>query len=211
MPIHHYCAQYSDEYDRLKLGLPTSSNFKQLFTKPSDRFPGGQPSKQWLRLARHCIAERLLKRKVETFTSYHMERGLEAEPEAAAWYGWDRGIEPELIGFITTDDGKIGCSPDRLVGDDGLLEIKCPLPETQVKYLTEPNAEYEHWPQLQGQLYVSGRQWVDLLAWRRDMDRIVIRVERDEDYILKLEWQLRNLCHYIDSVMAKIQQTGSQL
>ncbi len=206
MPIHHFCAQYSAQYDDLRLGLPTSSNFKQLFTKPSEKFPKGQPSKQWKRLAHHCIAERLLQRKVETFTSYHMERGLDLEPQAVAWYEWEKGIETKQIGFITTDDGKVGCSPDRLIGVDGLLEVKCPTPTGQVGYWANPNAEWEHWPQLQGQLFVSHRRWIDLLPFHRELPRLVIRVERDEEYIEQLAWQLKELCDYIDRVMEKIQQ-----
>ncbi len=206
MPILHFCAQYSGEYDALKLGLPTSSTFDKLFTKPSKKFPKGQESTQWTALAHHLIAERLLGRKVESFTSYHMERGLEMEPEAVAWYEWDTGVETALIGFITTDDGKVGCSPDRLVGESGLLEIKCPTPSGQVKYLLSPEAAHEHWPQLQGQLLVSGRDWVDLLAWHRELPRIVVRVERDEEYIEKLDWQLKALNQYIDGVMNRITQ-----
>jgi hypothetical protein len=204
MPKLHFCAQYSSEYEALKLGLPTSSNFHALFTKPSKKFPKGQPSTQWKHLAHHLIAERLLKRPVETFTSYHMERGLEMEPEAVAWYEWETGVETQLIGFITTDDGKAGCSPDRLIGEDGLLEIKCPTPTGQVDYLLDPDAAHKHWPQLQGQLLVSGRRWVDLLAWHRHLQRRVVRVERDEEYIGQLDWQLRLLNQYIDGVMSRL-------
>lgn len=205
MPIYHFCAQYSAEYDAIKLGLPTSSHFKMLFTKPSKKFPKGQESTQWKTLAHHLIAERLLGRKVETFTSYHMERGLEMEPEAVAWYEWNEGVETQLLGLIVTDDGKVGCSPDRLVGNEGLLEVKCATPTVQVEYLLDPNAAHQHWPQLQGQLLVSGRKWVDLLAWHRELPRIVIRVERDEEYIEKLDWQLKALNQYIDGVMSRIE------
>jgi hypothetical protein len=63
-----------------------------------------------------------------------MERGLIVEAEAADWYEFDQEVTVQRIGFITDDDHTVGCSPDRLVGDAGLLEIKAPLPQTQVEY-----------------------------------------------------------------------------
>jgi hypothetical protein len=213
MPKYHFCAQYSAEYDTLKLGLPTSSSFDKLFTKPSKKFPQGQPSKQWKGLAKRLIAERSLGDRIETSTTYHMDKGLEMEPEAVAWYEWDQGVETQHIGFITSDDGKIGCSPDRLVGDDGLLEVKCPGAVGHIGYIIPAllideveclNAAYAHWPQLQGQLLVSERKWVDLLVWHRRLQRVVVRVERDEEYIDQLSWQLRELNRFVDGAMDKI-------
>src|SRR5689334_10779581 len=122
MPIFHPdLAQYSEEYDRLKLGMPTSSHFHKIIT------PQGKPSKQWREYACVLIAERILQRKIEFYNSPAMERGLIVEAEAADWYEFDQDVTVQRIGFITDDNRTIGCSPDRLVGDDGLLEIKAPL------------------------------------------------------------------------------------
>ena len=120
MPIFHDVAQYSEEYDRLKLGLPTSSHFHKIIT------PQGKPSKQWREYACVLIAERILQRKIEFYNSPAMERGLIVETEAADWYEFDQDVTVQRIGFITDDNRTIGCSPDRLVGDEGLLEIKAP-------------------------------------------------------------------------------------
>ena len=129
MPIfHHDVAQYSEAYDRLKLGIPTSSNFHKITT------PQGKPSKQWREYACVLIAERILQRKIEFYNSPAMERGLIVEAEAADWYEFDQDVTVQKVGFITNDDHTVGCSPDRLVGDAGLLEIKAPLPQTQVEY-----------------------------------------------------------------------------
>ena len=128
MPIFHEVAQYSEEYDCLKLGIPTSSNFHKIIT------PQGKPSKQWREYACVLIAERILQHKIEFYNSPAMERGLIAEAEAADWYEFDHDVTVQSIGFITDDDHTMGCSPDRLVGHDGLLEIKAPLPQTQVEY-----------------------------------------------------------------------------
>ena len=96
--------------------------------------PQGKPSKQWREYACVLIAERILQQKIEFYNSPAMERGLIVEAEAADWYEFDHDVTVQRIGFITDDEHTMGCSPDRLVGDDGLLEIKAPLPQTQVGY-----------------------------------------------------------------------------
>jgi hypothetical protein len=121
MPIfHHDVAQYSEVYDRLKLGIPTSSHFHKIIT------PQGKPSKQWREYACVLIAERILQRKIEFYNSPAMERGLIVEADAADWYEFDQDVAVQRVGFITDDNRTVGCSPDRLVGDEGLLEIKAP-------------------------------------------------------------------------------------
>lgn len=200
MPVLHKCAQYSDEYDRLRLGLPTSSNFDKIIT------PGGKPSKQWEKYAYHLIAERFLDRKIDTFTSRDMELGLMMEQDAANDYELMTDRTVDLIGFITNDEGTAGCSPDRLIGEDGLLEIKCPKPQTQMEYLVTGKVDKEHWPQLQGQLYISGRKFVDIMAFNPELPRCILTVERDVEFIACLEKQLKEFNAFIDQVVDKISE-----
>jgi hypothetical protein len=202
MPILHDCVQYSDEYDRLRLGLPTSSNFHKIIT------PGGVPSKQWQDYACHLLAERVLERKVDTYTSRPMERGLIVEAEAAEWYELDSDQVTQKIGFVTTDDGKVGCSPDRLVGEDGLLELKCPLPQTQMEYWITGEVDDRFRPQLQGQLYITGRKWVDIVCWCEELPKVVMRVEPDEKYIEKLARELDIFNHFIERIMERLREGG---
>jgi hypothetical protein len=136
-----------------------------------------------------------------------MENGLAMEPDAVAYYEFETGRDTTQIGFVTTDDGKIGCSPDRLVGDDGLCEIKCPMPQTQIEYLLTGKLDKGYWPQLQGQLFVTERKWVDIVSWHPELPRIVIRVERDEAYIACLKKLLDDFNGFIDEVMQKISTT----
>ena len=198
MPILHFCEQYSDDYDQLRLGIPTSSSFDKIIT------PGGKPSKQWKKYAFHLIAERCLQRKVDSYTSEWMERGLVLEQAAAEFYHMMKGAEPKLIGFITNDEGTIGCSPDRLLGDDGLIEIKCPMPQTQIEYLLTGEIDKDYWPQLQGQLFVSGRQFVDIISYHPELPPSIIRVERDEVFIACLESLLQEFNDFVTKAMDKI-------
>jgi hypothetical protein len=198
MPILHKCEQYSDEYDRLKLGIPTSSNFDKIIS------PEGKPSKQWKKYAYHLIAERLLDRQVDSYTSPYMERGLALESDAAEFYEMLRDQPLERVGFITNDDASIGCSPDRLIGEDGLLEIKVPAPQTQVEYLLTGEIDRKYWPQLQGQLFISERKFVDIISYHPELPPSIISVERDDVFIACLENLLWEFNSFLREVMAKI-------
>ena len=203
MPIfHHDVAQYSEEYDRLRLGIPTSSNFHKIIT------PQGKPSKQWREYACVLIAERILQQKIEFYNSPAMERGLIVETEAADWYEFDQDVTTQRVGFITDDDHTVGCSPDRLVGGDGLLEIKAPLPHTQVEYWISGEISERFRPQLQGQLYISQRSWVDIVCWHDVLPKLVMRVEPDEKFIEALDRELLIFNYFIDRVMDKIRATN---
>ena len=205
MPIFHDVAQYSQEHDRLRLGIPTSSNFHKIIT------PQGKPSKQWREYACVLIAERLLHRKLEFYNSPAMERGLIVEAEAADWYEFDQDVTVQRAGFITDDRHRMGCSPDRLVGDDGMLEIKAPLPHTQVEYWLSGEVGERFRPQLQGQLYVSQRCWVDILCWHDVLPKLVVRVEPDEKFITALDRELQIFNYFIERVMEKIRATSELL
>ena len=196
--IIHDVEQRSAAWDALRLGKPTASNFDKILT------PGGKLSEQWKRYAYHLIAERLLGRPVGTYTSPAMERGAIVESEARAWYELYNNIDVRRVGFIETDDHRIGCSPDFLVGEEGLGEIKCPEPAAMVEYLLTGELDKRYKPQIQGQLWVSERKWVDIIAWHDELPRCVIRVERDEEYIEKLGREVLSTCAEIDRVIGMI-------
>lgn len=203
MPILHSVVQYSPEYDKLKLGLPTSSNFKKIVTPTM-----AKKSDQRKDYAYHLIAERLLGYRIETYQSEHMRRGMIEEAEAVEWYQWDTGVTTEQVGFITNDEGTLGCSPDRLVGDDGLLEVKCLSDKEHVQALCEGRINVRFRPQLQGQIYISERDWVDILLWHRVLPRLVIRVEPDERFMETLIRELDSFVALIDAEMDKIHTAG---
>lgn len=200
MPIFHDCDQGTDEWDKLRLGLPTSSSFDKIIT------PGGKPSKQWQKYAYHLIAERFLDRAVNTYTSPAMELGKMLESDAVGQYELLTGSVAKKIGFVTNDENTIGCSPDRLIGDVGLLEVKCPQPQTQIEYLLTGEIDREYWPQLQGQLFVSGREWVDIIAYMPELPPSIVRVERDVEFIACLESLLSDFNAFLDKVMNKIHE-----
>jgi hypothetical protein len=200
MPKLHDVEQGTEAWERLRLGIPTSSSFDKIIT------PEGKPSKQQEKYAYFLLAERFLNRKINTYTSAAMENGKIIEEDAAADYELQSGLDTSLAGFVTTDDGLVGCSPDRLVGDEGLLEIKCPQPQTQMEYLITGKVAKEYYPQLQGQLYVTGRKWVDILSFNPELPRSIIRVERDDAYIGCLENLLWEFNNFLKTVTDKISE-----
>src|SRR5580704_9318626 len=202
MPIfHHDVAQYSEEYDRLKLGIPTSSHFHKIIT------PQGKPSRQWREYACLLIAERILQRRIEFYHSPAMERGLIVEADAVDWYEFDQDVTVQRGGFITDGDHTVGCSPDRLVGEDGLLEIKAPLPHTQVEYWISGEVNERFRPQLQGQLYIPAKLGRYRLLACDMLPKLVMRVEPDEKFIKALDHELQIFNYFIERVMEKIRVT----
>jgi hypothetical protein len=88
------------------------------------------------------------------------------------------------------------------------LEIKAPLPHTQVEYWISGEVNERFRPQLQGQLYVSQRAWVDIVSWHEVIPKVVMRVEPDEKYIKKLADELAIFNHFVERVMEKIRATN---
>lgn len=200
--IIHTCEQGSEAWFALRVGKPTASEFKKIIT------PGGKFSTQSRDYAIRLVTERLLNRSLETLTATEwMARGTELEPEAARAYEFREDTETIPVGFVSTDDGLIGCSPDRLIGDAGLLEIKCPAPATHVGYLVDgPGNDYR--PQVQGQLFVSERDFVDFWSYSPEMPGVLIRTVRDEPYIRLLAAALDQFLDVRDEILERARAAG---
>jgi hypothetical protein len=173
--------QGSDEWAWLRAGIPTASNFDKIITA------GGAVSKQAEKYLQELLAERMMGHPVDDIKTSWMERGNMVEAEAVAFYEMQRDCDTEKVGFITNDAETWGASPDRLVGKDGLLEIKCPSPSVHVGYLMQSGSAYQEYRvQVQGQLWVAERQWSDILSFHPEMPMALHRIERDEKFIEKM-------------------------
>lgn len=161
-----------------RLGIPTASCADKIVTA------SGAPSRSRDKYMHDLIAERLLGVPTDTYGGDFMERGSALETEAVKFYEFTRNIDTTPGGFVTTDDGRAGCSPDRLVGDRGGLEIKCPKPATHVGYMLGHGAVAKDYViQVQFSLWVSEREWWDTLSYHPDLPEALQRVERDEKLI----------------------------
>lgn len=194
MPVVHDCAQGTRRWRNLRLGIPTASEFAKIVT------PNGKLSGQADKYMNELLAEAMLGHEIEAVQTKWMERGNEYEGDAVKAYEFDYECETERIGFITNDAGTIGASPDRRVGTVGGLEIKCPKPNTQIARLLSGLIDDAYNPQLQGQLWVSGWEWIDNLYYHPELPRSIIRVPRDEKYIALLA---DSISAFVDQMAAK--------
>lgn len=174
--------QGSPAWLHARLGLPTASRFKDIITPAK-----GDKSKSYRTYLYELLAERLTGEPSESFTSEWMQRGNELEPRARDAYAFLHDVEVSQVGLMLNDAGTIGASPDGLIGTDGGLEIKCPKPSTLVRYMIEAKLPDIYKPQVQGNLWISGRQWWDFVAYHPGMELFVLRVQRDEEYIARME------------------------
>jgi hypothetical protein len=197
------CSQGSDEWLQARLGIPTASQFHRLLT-PKTMRPSGSAEKYLYEL----LAEWALGFPLQELSTGFIERGSQMELDAVRYYELQRDLDTEAVGFCLTDDGIAGCSPDRLVGDRGLLEIKCPSAHVQVAYLLgEP--EGKHRCQVQGQLWVTGREWCDLLCYNPDLPPAVVRVERDEVFMAKLAEILEDFGERLRKAKTRLKELGA--
>lgn len=184
--------QGTPEWLEARLGMPTASNFHRIIT------PTGAPSSQATGYMNALLAERLIGAPCmsDELTQW-MERGIKLENEARRWYEFRNGLDVQRVGFCVTDSQHAGASPDSLVGEDGLLEIKVPRASTHVGYLRERIAT-AYRPQLQGQLWVTGRKWVDFVSYCPGMPAglkaVQVRVVRDGEFIAKLGSAVDEFC-----------------
>lgn len=197
--IVHSCAQGSAEWLSLHVGVLTSSRFHRLMTEKTRKPSKGEAVHK---LACELAAEFMMGQLLDGGTSQFMARGTKLESRAAAWYSFDRGVEVVPVGFVTLDDGSAGCSPDGLIGDDGGLEIKCPSPAKHVENLCDPKAfEDQYYAQVQGCLWICGRLWWDLVSWHPTIPSVVVRIERDGEYIIALWDNVGKVVREVDSIL----------
>lgn len=194
--------QGSPEWLAARLGIPTASCFDKLITAT------GKASTQADAYANKLIAELLTGEQDGIEQTAYMARGNELEPHAAAFYAVHSDADPATVGFVLRDDRRVGCSPDRLVGADGLLEIKCPAPHTHVGYLLDNCLPSKYRAQVQGQMLLTGRDWCDFLSYHPTMPPLLVRVERDDKFIAALSAEIDALLELMDKRLATLAARG---
>ena len=189
------CEQGSEEWLKARLGVPSASNFSKLITMK------GAVSTQAKAYIDALVAEAITGESTYVKVTDAMQRGTELEPYARDRYVYETGNSVEEVGFCLHDEYQAGASPDGLVGDDGGLEIKCPLGGTMVSYLRGGRLPSKYYQQVQGCLYITGRKWWDFMAYHPDMKTLIVRVERDEAFIACLDDTLRKAVEEIDKLV----------
>ena len=190
-------AQRSPEWYKARCGIPTASEFNTIITTD------GKQSKQRTKYMYALAGERLGGIVDESYQSFAMFQGIEKEEEARYLYQLV-GEPVQEVGFCLSDCGKFGCSPDGLVGDQGLVEIKCPLIYTHVGYLIDNDIPTDYYTQVQGQLLVTGRQWCDFVSYFPGLKPLIVRETPDEVFQKRLKAELDTFCSELDALVEKL-------
>lgn len=189
--------QGSLEWFSCRAGIPSASNFDKILTAKGEH--SKQSQKYMYRLAGECITGM----PEETYQNAVMQRGIELEAEARMFYEMTYDCKVEQVGFCLADGGW-GCSSDGFVNGDGLIEIKCPSMSIHVGYLLDGKVPTDYFQQTQGQLLVTGRKWLDFISYYPAMKPLIVRVERDEGFISKLNDELKRFVKELEIIVNKI-------
>ena len=199
--IYHNVKQNSEEWDAIRRGKFTASSFADLFASKS--------TQAYEKAIFKVAYERITGESPESFTNEYMERGHELEPLAADAYEVETFNIIDECGFFELNDW-VGCSPDRTVGIDGLVEIKCPAYNTFIRYINAGVLPSTYFYQVHGQMYVTGRQWVDFVAFHPPFKPFIIRVERDEKVCSEIEKALNEAIEKAKKVIEKLTKYQNQ-
>ena len=196
------CEQNSPQWFEARRGLPTASMFATI--QASGR--SGGESKTRATYLRKLAGEIITGEPAESFTNKHMERGHEMEDEARKFYAFMSDNEPKLVGFIR--NGAKGGSPDSLIGDNGLLEIKTALPHILIEYIEKDKFPPEHVAQAQGNLWVSEREWLDISIYWPKLPPFIKRSHRDEAYISNLSRAVDQFNDELSALVERVRAYG---
>lgn len=201
MKIFYDVIQGSDEWNALRKGRITMSHAKDLLTGGK-----GKTRESYLMTV---AAERLSKYIADGYYNEDMLRGNELESFALECYKYAYpASDVKIVGFVLHDDERIGCSPDALTKNAG-IEIKCPRPETHLKYLTRAYVEAAHGPQMQGGMWVCEKElwrFISFCPWVESNPTIIHTFGRNDEVIEKLSESAISGADYIDEMVKKLEK-----
>ena len=195
--------QGTEEWFAARVGKVTASRVADVLAKVKDGEAAGRRNYR-----ADLVVERLTGKKTDGFTNAAMQWGVDTEPQARMAYEASTGNLVDLIGFV--DHPSIdwfGCSPDGLVGDDGLIEIKCPNTQTHLDYIEGDQPPKKYIAQMQAQMACTGRKWCDFVSFDPrlpdGLQIFITRLERDNKYILAMEDEV---VKFLAEVAHKVEQ-----
>lgn len=197
--------QGSAEWLADRCGKVTASRINDVIAVRKD----GKPTAARDKYMRELIAEQLSGNAMEHFISKPMLWGIENEPEARSRYEVTRETFVDEVGFIKHPSIELaGASPDGMVGDDGLIEIKCPEPHTHVETLIRGQSDPQYYAQMQWQMACTGRAWCDFVSFdprtRDDVQVYIVRVPRDDAFIAETEEEVVRFLERISETIKRI-------
>jgi hypothetical protein len=202
--IIHNCEQGSQEWHELRCGIPTASEFGKILTPKEMKLSAQAPAYMY-----RLLGEWMTGHAQEMIETEYMQIGKELEDRAVKAYCFQKECTVEKVGFVTTDCGRFGCSPDRfVVGAPGGVEIKT-HPQAigvHVQAMVERTMSPAYKAQVQGCLWICEREYWDLVSYTEELPSVIVRVTRDEKWIKQLAEEMEKFSAQMESLRLKLTQ-----
>jgi putative phage-type endonuclease len=191
--------QGSDAWFNIRIGKVTASRVADVLAKTKTGYSTTRDN-----YMAQLVCERLTGQKGESFTNAAMQHGTETEPLARAAYEARYDVLVDEVGFVSHPTIEMsGASPDGLVGEDGLIEIKCPNTATHIETLLSESVPNKYYTQMQFQIACTGRKWCDFVSFDNrlptELQMFVKRVPRDDVYIRLIEDEIVKFLGELDT------------
>lgn len=190
--------QRTEEWFAGRLGRATGSKFACVMSKGRN----GTESSLRKNYRAQLVTERLTGKMVESYQSAEMQWGTETEPLARLKYTLATGNEVTECGFFAHQEIMTGASPDGLIGDDGVLEIKCPNTATHIETLKKQSLPTQYYWQVVGEMWITGRKWCDFVSYDPRMPEnaaiFIKRIKRNEEEVQKLKDEVNKFLKTVD-------------
>jgi putative phage-type endonuclease len=205
--------QRTDEWLQARVGKVTASQMKHVLAKTQKGLPtAARTTYLWQQ-----VIERLTGQPAPVAKTMAMQWGTDQEPAALQAYNEAHLVNVEAVGFVQHPTLSVGCSPDGLVTEDmaatGLVEIKCPFNSANHLETWLNGMPDEHMAQVQGQMWLTGREWCDFVSFDPrmpdDLQLYVQRVQRNPEYITTLEREIVTFLSEVDAIVGKLQAKTS--
>jgi hypothetical protein len=215
MPIITRGQQNTDAWKKAHIGKPTASNFHLILTPKELKLSDQRHKYKYRLVAERLMNEYLPTRAVTGERGYWLDRGIDMETHAIEAFERQHNMKIEPVSFVTTDDEKLGCSPDGLIAgteEREAVEIKAPAPWTHVEYLLAKQQEktwLEYRCQVQGQMLVGGFQVVHFYSFHPRMPPKYVPTIRDKGFQKVLKEALDVFCRELDEAEAHARKMGT--
>ena len=198
MKIHNF-EQRTEDWYNIRKGKMTASNADTIIAN-------GKGLETYIY---NLMAEYYSSAEKENYINADMQRGIDLEPEARLEFEFYTNLDVQEVGFIEYNEF-IGVSPDGLIGDDGLIEIKCPNDSVYFKLLLSDNIKPEYIAQMQMQMYVTDRQYCYFVSYNPNFEKslYIKKINRDEEMIEKLKKGLDKGTELIKEIKKNFRKVG---
>lgn len=199
MKIYNF-EQRTEDWYNIRKGKMTASNAETIIAN-------GKGLETYIY---NLMAEYYSSAEKESYINADMQRGIDLEPEARLEFEFYTDLDVQEVGFIEHNDF-IGVSPDGLIGDDGLIEIKCPNDSIYFKLLLSNNIKPEYIAQMQMQMYVTDRQYCYFVSYNPNFEKslYIKKINRDEEMIDKLKKGLERGTQLIKEIKENFRKVGA--